>query len=96
MSSDESFDERSGAPTLEALTALNVSARETARVAQILASLSVDYERRLADAHPSTELTRSEASRLERLALILAARACLVQSLVESQFGRDGGGDLHV
>ncbi len=91
-----SYDERSGAPALEAVTALNVSARETARVAQILVSLTVDCERRLADAHPSTELTRSEASRLERLALILAARACLVQALVESQFGRDRGDDQYV
>jgi DnaJ-domain-containing protein 1 len=83
-----SFDERSGAPAFEALTGLNVSAQEVARAAQILATLTSDYQKRLADVHPATELNRAEVDRLERLALILVARASLVKALVESQFVR--------
>jgi hypothetical protein len=84
-----SFDERSGAPTFEALTSLNISTKETARAAQILVVLTEDYQRRLADVHPASELTRAEVDRIERLALILSARASLVKALVESQFVRD-------
>jgi hypothetical protein len=40
------LDERSGAPTFEALTALDVSAKETGRVAHVLGTLTVDDQRR--------------------------------------------------
>jgi hypothetical protein len=88
-----SLDERTGAPVYAALTSVNVAATEVARVAQIFATLTSDYQGRVADAHPMVELTRSEIDRLNRLALILASRSCLVKALVESQFPRQSGAD---
>jgi hypothetical protein len=85
------LDDRLGAPTYEALTALDVSAMETERAAHMLAVCTRLLQARLADIHPSTSLTCSEANRLERMAIILAARASLVKALVESQFGSDEG-----
>jgi hypothetical protein len=85
------IDDRVGAPTFEALSALQVSADETARAAHILSSAAGQYRQRLADTHPAAVLTESESRRLERLALIVRARACLTNALVESQFSRTEG-----
>jgi hypothetical protein len=90
------LDDRTGAPTFEALTALDISAKETERVAHLLGVYATDLQRRLADAHPSEVLTLSEANRLERLAIILVARACLVKSLIESQLVSEERGDSQV
>jgi predicted DNA-binding protein (UPF0251 family) len=84
------LDDRIGAPTFEALRALDVSAMETERAARMLGVCARMLQSTLADAHPSTSLTDSEANRLERMAIILAARAALVKALVESQFGSEG------
>jgi hypothetical protein len=88
-----SFDERRGSPTYEALASLNVAATEVARVARFFATLTSDHQGRVADANPLVDLTGSEVDRLNRLALILASRSCLVKALVESQFPRQSGAD---